>query len=177
MADESTAARPYARAIFEIASEDGGYERWSNTLGFWSAVSRDPDMRARLAEPSATAGDKAALIEQVSEDIDDDGRNLLRLLAENERLGSLPDIAEQFEQLRGEAEGVVEAHVVSAYELDGAQTERLTDALGKRLSRKVKLTTEVDEKLIGGAIVRAGDLVIDGSIRGRLAGLERSVAG
>lgn len=175
MADESIAARPYARAIFELATEGGAYDRWSNTLGFWSAVASDPDMRLRLAEPGVTAADKAALIEQVSEDLDDDGRNLLRLLAENERLGSLPDIAEQFERLRGEAEGVVEAHVVSAYELDENQAERLKEALGSRLSRKVKLTTEVDKDLIGGAIVRAGDLVIDGSIRGRLAGLERSV--
>ena len=177
MAEESTAARPYARAVFEIASEGGDYDSWSETLGFWAAVVGDPEMRERLGEPSATASDKAALLEQVSEGLDDDRRNLLHLLAENERLGSLPDIAEQYEQLRGDAEGVVEAHVVSAYELDAAQTERLVEALGKRLSCKVKLTQEVDEALIGGAIIRAGDLVIDGSIRGRLAGLERSVAG
>ena len=177
MADETLAARPYARAVFDIATAGGTYERWSNTLGFWSAVVSDPGMRERLAEPGSTAKQKAALIEQVSENVDDDGRNLLALLAENERLPSLPAIAAEFERLQGQSEGVVEAHVVSAYELSDDQRSRLTEALGKRFSRKVRLTTEVDQDLIGGAIVRAGDTVIDGSIRGRLAGLERTVAG
>jgi len=182
MANESLAARPYARAVFELATGDGGqdggaYDRWSDTLAFWSAVVSDPAMHDRLAEPGSTAADKAKLIEQVSENIDDDGRNLLGLLAENERLGAIPDIAAEFERLRGEAMGEVEAHVVSAYELSDEQSTRLVEALGKRFSRTVRLTTEVDTDLIGGAIVHAGDLVIDGSIRGRLAGLERSVTG
>ena len=177
MAGESLAARPYARAVFELATEGGDPESWSDTLAFWSAVVSDPSMRERLAEPGATAADRATLIEQVSEDIDEDRRNLLGLLAENERLSSLPDIAAEFERLRGEALGEVEAHVVSAYELSEEQSARITEALGKRLSRKVRLTSEVDSSLIGGAIIRAGDLVIDGSIRGRLAGLERSVTG
>jgi len=163
--------------VFELAGESDAYDRWSNTLGFWSSVVRDPDMSARLIDPGTTSAEKSALIEQMSEDLDEDGRNLLRLLAENERLPAIADIADQFERLRGEAEGVVEAHVVSAYALDDEQAARITEALGKRLSCKVKLTSEVDEALIGGAVVRAGDLVIDGSIRGRLAGLERSVAG
>jgi len=88
-----------------------------------------------------------------------------------------PDMHMQFEQLRRDAEGEVEAHVVSAYALTDQQSQDIVSALGKRLSRKVKLTTEVDPELIGGAIIRAGDLVIDGSIRGRISGLEHSVGG
>lgn len=177
MADESLAARPYARAVFELASESGGTDAWSETLAFWSAVVSDPSMRERLAEPGATAADRASLIEQVSEGIDGDRRNLLGLLAENERLSSLPEIAAEFERLCGDAKGEIEAHVVSAYELSDEQSASITEALGKRLSRKVRLTSEVDSSLIGGAIIRAGDLVIDGSIQGRLSGLERSVTG
>jgi len=176
MASESTTARPYARAIFELASERGGYDQWSSRLGYWAAVVKDEAIRTRLAEPGVTAQAKADLIAQVSDGLDDDSLSLLKLLAENDRLGSLPDIHEQYEQLRREAEGEEEAHVISAYALTDDQTSKIVDALSKRLSCKVKITNEVDSDLIGGAIIHAGDLVIDGSIRGRLAALEQSVA-
>ena len=176
MATESTTARPYARAIFELAGERGGYDQWSNRLGFWSSVVQDDAIRERLAEPGVTAQSKADLIAEVSDGLDDDSRSLLKMLAENDRLSALPDMHSQYEQLRREAEGEMEAHVVSAYELTDDQAGRIVEALGKRLSRKIKITSEVDPSLIGGAIIRAGDLVIDGSIRGRLAGLEQSVA-
>lgn len=176
MATESTTARPYARAIFELASERGGYDVWSNRLSFWSSVLQDPTIKTRLSEPGVTPQSKADLIVQVSDGLDDDSRSFLNLLADNDRLPALPDIQLQFEQLRREAEGEVEAHVLTAFELTQEQSQRIVDALGKRLSRKVRLTSEVDTDLIGGAIIRAGDLVIDGSIRGRLAGLEQSIA-
>ena len=176
MATESTTARPYARAIFELASERGGYDQWSGRLAFWASIVADPTMQERLAEPEITASEKAELIIKVSDGLDDDSRSLLNMLAENDRLAALPDMYQQFEQLRRDAEGEVEAHVVSAFDLSDEQSERLSEALSKRLSRKVRLTSETDSSLIGGAIIRAGDLVIDGSIRGRLAGMEQSVA-
>lgn len=176
MATESTTARPYAKAIFELASQMGGYDQWSARLSYWSAVVQDDTIRARLAEPGITSQAKADLIASVSDGLDDDSKGLLKLLADNDRLSALPDMHLQFEQLRQEAQGEVEAHVVTAYALTEDQSTRIIDALGKRLSRKVRLTSEIDTDLIGGAIVRAGDLVIDGSIRGRLAGLEQSVA-
>ena len=176
MASESTTARPYARAIFELAEERGGFEQWSSRLAFWSSVVQDDAIRSRLAEPGTTAQAKADLIVQVSDGLDDDSRGLLKLLADNDRLFALPDMHQQFEQLRREAEGEIEAHIVSAYELTDDQSQRIVEALGKRLDRKVRITSEVDPELIGGAVIRAGDLVIDGSIRGRLSGLEQSVA-
>ena len=176
MASESTTARPYARAIFELAEERGGFEQWSSRLAFWASVVQDDGIRSRLLEPGITAQAKADLIVQVSDGLDDDSRSLLKLLADNDRLFALPDMQQQFEQLRREAEGEVEAHIVSAYALTDDQSNRIVEALGKRLERKVRITSEVDPELIGGAIIRAGDLVIDGSIRGRLSGLEQSVA-
>ena len=176
MATESTTARPYARAIFELAGERGGYDQWANRLAYWSAVVQDETVRTRLAEPGVTAQSKADLIAQVSDGLDDDSRNLLRMLAENDRLTALPDLYRQYEQLRRDAEGEAEVHVISAYALTDDQSGRIVEALGKRLSRKIKLTSEVDPSLIGGAIIRSGDLVIDGSILGRLTGLEQSVA-
>lgn len=175
MSNESMAARPYARAVFELAEESGDYDTWSDRLAFWAAVVSDGSMRERLDEPGATAEHRAGLIEQVSEGLDQESRSLLALLAENERLVALPEIHEQFEQLRRDAEGEMEAHVVSAYALDEEQSSRIAEALGARLSRKIRLTSEVDPDLIAGAVIRAGDLVIDGSVRGRLADLERSV--
>ena len=176
MASESTTARPYARAIFELASERGGYDQWSGRLGYWASVVQDDTIRNRLAEPGTTAQAKADLIAQVSDGLDGDSLNLLKLLAENDRLSSLPDIYKQYEQLRREAQGEEEAHVISAYALTDEQTSSLVEALGRRLSCKVRITSEVDPDLIGGAIILAGDLVIDGSIRGRLAALEQSIA-
>lgn len=176
MASESTTARPYARAIFELASERGGYDQWSSRLGYWASVVQDDTMRTRLAEPGITAQAKADLVAKVSDGLDADSLSLLKLLAENDRLASLPDMYQQYEQLRREAQGEEEAHVVSAYALTDEQTSNIVEALGKRLSCKVRITSEVDPDLIGGAIIRAGDLVIDGSIRGRLAALEQSVA-
>ena len=176
MASESTTARPYARAIFELATERGGYDEWSGRLGYWASVVQDDIIRERLSEPGVTAQEKADLIAKVSDGLDEDSLNLPKMLAENDRLASLPDMYQQYEQLRREAQGEEEAHVISAYALTDEQTSRIVEALGKRLSCKVRITSEVDPDLIGGAIIRAGDLVIDGSIRGRLAALEQSVA-
>ncbi len=176
MASESTTARPYARAIFELASERGGYDMWENRLAYWGSVVQDDVIRTRLGEPGVTAQAKADLIASVSDGLDEDSKGLLGLLAENDRLSALPNIHQQFGLLRREAEGELDAHIISAYELTSDQEASIEEALGKRLSRKIRITSEVDPELIGGAIIRAGDLVIDGSLRGRLSGLEQSVA-
>lgn len=178
MADHSTAARPYARAVFEVAEKDGRFDDWSARLEFWAAVVSNPEMAQRLEEPGATAADKATMVETVAADgMDEESRNFLRLLAENERLPLMPAIRDNFEEFRAQAEGLIEASVVSAYELDDQQRERIAEALGKRLNRRVNLSTSVDESLMGGAIVRAGDLVIDGSLKGRLENMSRAIAG
>ncbi len=178
MADYSTAARPYARAIFETAQQEGRFDDWSARLEFWAALVSNPEMAQRLEEPGATAAEKSEMVETVAADgMDDESRNFLRLLAENERLLALPAIRENYEAFRAKAEGLIEASVVSAFELDDAQRERIADALGKRLDRKVNVTCSVDDSLMGGAIVHAGDLVIDGSLKGRLEKMSRAIAG
>jgi F-type H+-transporting ATPase subunit delta len=181
MADFTTAARPYAKAAFEIAQEagsqtGGGFDAWSDRLAFWAALVQNPDMSQRLTAPGLTAQDKARLIETVTGDeMEDLGRNFIRLLAENNRIALLPDIQAIFEGLRSEAEGEIEATVTSAFALTDAQSASIVGALSKRLKRKVRLVSEIDQDLIGGAIIRAGDLVIDGSLRGRVQNMERTV--
>lgn len=170
MADFTTAARPYAKAVFEIARDGGKFEDWSNRLAVLGAIVGHPEMQERLDAPNLTQADAARMVETVASDVvnDDDSRNFVKLLAENNRMKMLPDIGGIYEELRAEAEGEIEANVVSAFELTDEQRDKMATALSKRLDRKVRIVSSVDESLIGGAIIRAGDLVIDGSVKGRL---------
>lgn len=173
----STVARPYARAIFEHAQDENALDDWAGRLAFWAAVASNDEMTARLDDPALTPGDQADMFETVVADGNDDaGRNFIRLLAQNERLAAIPDIFLMYEELRGQAQGEIEATVTSAFPLDDAQRKKLSDALSKRLGRSVRLVTEIDEELIGGAIIRAGDLVIDGSLKGRVDKMQHALA-
>jgi F-type H+-transporting ATPase subunit delta len=177
MSEITTAARPYARAAFEVAKEKGTLQVWSDQLAFMAAVANDPQMRAVLDSPALTRSQRADLMISVCGDhIDDQAKNLVKLLAENGRLAVLPEIAALYEVMRAEAEGSVDAEVISAQDVSDAQLAKIAEALKGRLGREVKLTTRIDDSLIGGAIVRAGDLVIDGSIRGRLAKLAAALS-
>lgn len=175
--DSSTLARPYARAIFEFAQQQDQLDGWAGRLALWAAVITDPGMRAHLDDPSTTTERQAELFTQVvADDLDDAGRNFIRLLAENDRMGVIPDIFLQFEEMRGDAAGEIEAQVTTAFPLTEPQQASLTEALSRRLDRKVRLTTVIDDGLIGGAIIKAGDLVIDGSLRGRVEQMQHAVA-
>jgi len=177
MADFTTAARPYAKAVFEIARDSGNYDDWSNRLAVLGAIVGHPEMEERLGAPNLTQEDAAKMVETVASDVvnDNDSRNFIKLLAENNRMKLLGDISGIFEELRAEAEGELEANVVSAFEMTDAQKDKMAAALSKRLDRKVRIVSTVDDSLIGGAIIRAGDLVIDGSVKGRLEKMTTAV--
>jgi len=177
MADFTTAARPYAKAAFEIARDTSQYDAWSERLVFLSSAVGDEKLRSALEAPGLTHNQRADMMEKIAGDqLDDRGKNFVRLLAENDRLALLPDIASIYETLKAEAEGEIEAHVISAFELKDDQAKRIADALAKRLNRKIKITSSIDKELIGGAIIKAGDLVIDGSLKGRLGKMTQSLA-
>lgn len=162
-------ARPYARAAFEHAREHDALESWSAQLGALAVAASDPRVDQLLRDPRQSRERHGAILQYVLGDqLDAAASNLVRLLADNGRLAALPDIADEFERLRAQAENRVDAEAVAAHELDAAQQERLAEALGRRLDRQIRLTTRVDEQLIGGVLVRAGDWVIDASVRGRL---------
>ena len=176
MAD-SNLARPYARAAFALAGETGDRAGWSERLALLAAVAEDERVAAALRAPRITRADRAALVVRIcDEHLDDGARNLVRLLAENGRLALLPEVARQYEALRADAEGRIDAYVRSATALDAEQEQRIATSLKKRLDREVTLHCEVDESLLGGAVIRAGDLVIDGSLKGRLARLASRLA-
>ncbi|MFN3786224.1 MAG: F0F1 ATP synthase subunit delta [Thiothrix sp.] len=177
MSDLTTAARPYARAVFEMAQEAGRLPQWSAQLAAMSAVVAAEGSASLLAHPRMSKEQKAQIFAEIAGDaLDDQGRNLLKTLAENGRFALLPEIATIFEQLRAEAEGAIEAEVISAQEMSADQQQKIAAALQKRLGREVKLITKVDPSLMGGAVIRAGDLVIDGSIQSRLKDMKAALA-
>jgi F-type H+-transporting ATPase subunit delta len=177
MSDFTTAARPYARAVFELARDAGDFSAWSEQLALIAAVASDSEMRTVLEAPGLGNSRRAEMIISVCADhITQPSCNFLRLVAENGRLALLLDIAAQYEIYRAEAEGITAATVVSAQALSDDQQANIIAALSKRLGGRITLVCETDESLLGGAIVRAGDLVIDGSVRGRLDKLAQQLS-
>jgi F-type H+-transporting ATPase subunit delta len=172
MAELSTLARPYAKAAFEYALARNDLAGWSKQLGTAAAVAQTPTLTKLLSSPSLTAEQRAkALLDVCGDALDANGRNFVKVLADNKRLALLPDIALLFEQLKANQEKSVDVDVVSAFPLESAVAERLAQALRGKLQRDVTINASVDQSLIGGVLVRAGDIVIDGSVRGRLAKL------
>lgn len=178
MSELTTAARPYARAVFEMASEAGDLTQWSESLGFMGAVAGSADVSALLETPKmAKQAGANAFIQLCDEKLNDKAQNLVKTLADNNRIHLLPEISTLFEVLKDEAEGSVEAMVTSAKKLTKAEEKSIVDALEKRLGREVKLKVSVDSALLGGAVIQTGDLVIDGSIQGRLKKMTSAMAG
>jgi F-type H+-transporting ATPase subunit delta len=179
MAEFATLARPYAHAIFKIAKQDSLLDRWSRTLAFLAAASADESVRRLLESPSTTDEQKVYALAQLCGDGGDDmgekERELISLLARNGRLDLFTEIDAQFEALRAEEERTLEVEVVAAYELSQDQRQHLLDALRRRFEREIQLSSRVDANLLGGAIIRAGDTVIDGSVRGKLDKLSETL--
>ena len=177
MAEKTTIARPYAQAIFELAQGRRELPRWSEMLQLAAAVAGDARVSALAGNPRIAKDDLAKLLLSICGDkLNLDGQNLIRLLVENDRLDVLAEIAGLYEVYRAEAERTVEAQVISAFPVDEAQKQQLAAMLKKRLGREVSLSCETDKGLLGGAIIRAGDLVIDGSVTGQLAKLQLALA-
>ncbi|MCZ6723159.1 MAG: F0F1 ATP synthase subunit delta [Gammaproteobacteria bacterium] len=174
MADFDTAARPYAKAIFELASEEGNLQYWSDSLQVAAVVASDVDMQAMFQLPSMLANEHCELFLSVVSAVKDvprvsaEFKNLIALLAQNNRLAALPSIATAFDSLKQEAEGRIEVVVRTAQKLSGKQQATMAESLAKKLGKEINITTEIDESLIAGAIIHVGDTVIDGSTRSRL---------
>lgn len=176
MAELGTLARPYAKAAFEVALANGALADWSQQLALASELANSEAMQQVFSNPSLTSATQADLFNQVcGEKASAHLKNLVNALAENKRLPLFPAIAEQFEKLREEQEKTVTVEIRSAFPLDADQESRLIAGLKNKLARDVTANTVIDETLIGGVIVRAGDLVIDGSAKGRLAKLVENV--
>lgn len=175
MADFSTVARPYAKAVFDIARERHALAAWAEGLAAAAAVMSDEGARRYLGRPVMRAAERAEFLSTVLGDLPEavvlttaEGSNLLRLLSENDRLEALPEIAAQFEELKTQAENKVKVTLVSAAAVDEQQAAKVAAALEGRFGRAVELELKVDPALLGGAVIRAEDMVIDGSVKSRL---------
>jgi F-type H+-transporting ATPase subunit delta len=169
MAELSTLARPYAKAAFEYAMGSGALAPWSEQLATCAAVVSDERVSAVLDNPALTAEAQAKALNDLCGDATGEQvKNFVRILASNKRLGLLPEIVAQFELFKANQEKSVDVEVISAFELDDALTQKLASVLRTKLEREVKVSTVTDASLLGGVKIRAGDTVIDGSVRGRL---------
>lgn len=173
MAEPSTIARPYAEAAFRLADSQGKLAEWSAMLGNLATVAADARVRSAVGDPNLSAAKVAGLfISILSGRLSGDAENFVRVLAENGRLDVVSEIRDQYDALKNAREGVVEAEVISAFEMEQAQIADLVGRLEKKTGRKVKAKVSVDKSLIGGIKVIIGDKVIDGSARAQLGALE-----
>ena len=169
MSAQSNIARPYAQALFELAQEQNDLSGWDDQLQLLSVVTQDSAMADLTNDPHVSAGQLADLIVGVCGDkLNQGGTNLVKLLVKNGRVLEMPDIAEAFAARKAEAEKVIEAEMLTASPIDEKHQKQFADALQSKLGRSVNLEFAVDEELIGGAVIRAGDWVVDGSVKAQL---------
>lgn len=170
--EKTTIARPYAEAAFTVAKKAGAIGQWSGLLNLLAAVVTDDRVAAMIANPRMGKQQSLELLLDLGgESLSAEARNLVKLLAENGRLQVLPEIATLFDKLKSEHEGSIEVQILSAYAIEADQQAKLAAALKSKLGKDVHITSEQDPSLLGGVKIRAGDLVIDGTIKGRIARL------
>ncbi|HCU53063.1 MAG TPA: F0F1 ATP synthase subunit delta [Gammaproteobacteria bacterium] len=172
MTERTTLARPYAEAVFRLASEHKALKQWSEMLQLAVAVMQDPQVAVLVENPRVPRTRFVEFFLDIcGKRLDRDGANLIRLLSENHRLALLPEIVALYEAMRASAESRIEAEVISAYAIDEPQLVAIAGALKRRLGCDIDLVTRIDPALLGGIVIRAGDLVIDGSVQGKLHAL------
>ncbi len=177
MAELHTMARPYAKALFELAVENKSASDWSSLLDGLSTATADPQIAAWLDNPALTREQLAdTLLAGLAKDASAEGSNFIKLLVENGRLKLLPEITAEFKRLLADAERRVAVEITTAAEVDAAQQKLLAGAIARRLAREVDVSWKVDASLIGGAVIRADDLVIDASVAGELDRLSNILA-
>jgi F-type H+-transporting ATPase subunit delta len=168
MSELTTIARPYAKAAFDFAVEAKAIENWLEMLVFAAEVSKNDTMMSYLSGGTSVEQAQEIFLGVCGEQLNEQGQNLIKVMAENERLLVLPQVAEQFAAMKADFDKEVTVDVSSAVELTAEQQSNISAALEKRLARKVKLNCVVDATIVSGLVIKAGDMVIDGSIRGKL---------
>ncbi|TVP59500.1 MAG: F0F1 ATP synthase subunit delta [Halomonadaceae bacterium] len=170
MAELTTLARPYAKGAFEAALAHEQLDSWSESLARLAGVLSDPDMQRAVSHPGLTADQKIALINDIcGGELPEPVGNFLHILADNRRLLLIPAIADMFKALRHDHERTVEINLTTAFDMTPEQEANLSQALGRKLDRRIQLSLRTDRSIIGGVLIEAGDMVIDASVRGKLA--------
>lgn len=176
MAELITLARPYAKAAFERAKAQQALAEWAEVLNAAGQVAADEATRQLLTDPGLAEQKKAdVILDCTGKSVSEEQRNFLTILADNRRLALLPEIATLFNSFRADLERTIDINVSSAFELTAEQQQKLSEALSRKLDRNVQIEAAVDKSLIGGLVVRTGDLVIDASVRAKLTKLAESL--
>jgi F-type H+-transporting ATPase subunit delta len=170
-------AQVYARALFEVAREQGKLDELRDQLvQFADALEGDRQLAIFFFSPYFSTAEKYQGLERVLDGADESFMNFLRLLIEKHRMPVLFRIRHAYQRLWDEENKVLPVEITSAVELDQATTESLGNRIGERAGRKVTLAARVDPEIIGGIVVRVGNSILDASIRNRLEQLRRHVA-
>ena len=177
MAETATIARPYAEALFAIADKSNSLGEWSETLAHLASVAEAPEMSQLLGNPKVTGARFVELFSNTDGGMSAEVRALLQMLAENRRLEALPSVRDQFEQLKAEREGAVDALIETAFPFQSGELEALIVDLERRFKRKIRPQVSLNPELIGGAKVSVGDQVIDGTVRGKLDAMNAGLMG
>lgn len=177
MAELRTLARPYAKAAFQAANESGALQVWADQLALLGSISGETRVASLIASSTITADAQvASLVSLTGDNLDKNVVNFLHILSENKRLPLLASISELFTELKANQERTVDVNISSAFALDADAEAKLSKALKNKLQREINVHTSVDKSLLGGVLVRAGDIVIDGTVKGRLAKLAEAMA-
>jgi F-type H+-transporting ATPase subunit delta len=172
----TAAAKRYARAVFELATEDDQVDEWGRRLTDVRDLLSDPSVAAVLTNPTIPVESRMALISAAPHELDPEGTNLARLLIESNRVKQVGGIADEFEILADAAAGRVRATVTTAVELDDAERDKVADELSQRLGKEVRMTVVVDKGILGGLKLQYGDHLIDASVATKLQQLRRRLA-
>ena len=176
MAENTTVARPYAEAAFDVARERNALASWSRMLSTVAALVRDPRVAQSLDNPRLGDAEKESLLLSLMGDaLDEDGRSFVRVLVEGDRVKLMPEIAAVFDALKDQAEGAAKAEIETAFELSGEQLQELTSALERRFGKRIEASVRVNRDLIGGARVTVGDTVLDGTVQAKLQAMASSL--
>jgi F-type H+-transporting ATPase subunit delta len=168
MSELTTIARPYAKAAFEFAVEKGAVDTWNEMLLFAGEVAKNEQVAQFLSGSHSAEKQTEIMIQVCAEQLNEYGQNLIKVMAENKRLVALPAVADLFAEFKADYDKEIEVDVISATELAAEQQDKLIAALEKRFARKVKLNCSVDNSVVGGLVIKAGDTVIDGTVSGKL---------
>ena len=169
MIEPTTLARPYARAAFQFAIDNGSVDQWHDTLGMLAAVVAEPAVAKVLDDPATTAAQRAStVIAVLGADAPAGVAQFVAVMSENQRLALVGHVAVLFAELKASLDAAAKVTVTSAFDVADMTLEQLSASLSAKLGKTVDMTVEIDSSLIGGAIIRAGDMVVDGSVRGRL---------
>lgn len=175
MSELTTVARPYAKAAFDFAVEAKAIDTWLEMLVFAAEVSKDATITEFISGGASVEQATDIFLKVCDAQLDSNGQNLIKVMAENHRLLVLPQVLTQFSELKAEYEKEISVDVKSAVKLKVAQQKVISAALEKRLARKVKLNCSVDKKIVSGVVIKAGDMVIDGSVKGKLSRLATTI--